>query len=211
MPFSAFLPDTPYFVLQCTHQSVSDLRKLTPSENEGVNFCKRLTIKCVRCSGKNVYLCAMTKILFICLGNICRSPMAEAVFGHLAAEAGRTDEFVVASAAVSEEEWGNPIYPPAAAMLRRHGIPYDAARTARQMKASDYQRYDLIIAMDESNIRGIRRITGGDPEDKIHLLLDYAGEHRSVADPWYTRDFETAYDDILRGCRALLESLLRQS
>ena len=153
----------------------------------------------------------MTKILFICLGNICRSPMAEAVFGHLAAEAGRTDEFVVASAAVSEEEWGNPIYPPAAAMLRRHGIPYDAARTARQMKASDYQRYDLIIAMDESNIRGIRRITGGDPEDKIHLLLDYAGEHRSVADPWYTRDFETAYDDILRGCRALLESRLRQS
>ena len=149
----------------------------------------------------------MTKILFICLGNICRSPMAEAMFSHLAAEVGRSDEFEVASAAVSEEEWGNPIYPPAAAILRRHGIPYDAVRTARPMKASDYQYFDLIIAMDQANIRGIRRIAGGDPEGKIHLLLDYAGEHRNVVDPWYTRDFDTAYDDILKGCRALLEKL----
>lgn len=149
----------------------------------------------------------MTKILFICLGNICRSPMAEAMFRHLAAEAGRSGEFKVASAAVSEEEWGNPIYPPAAAILRRHGIPFDKLRTARQMKPSDYQNYDLIIAMDEANIRGIRRIAGGDPQDKIRLLLDYADEHRNVADPWYTRDFDTAYNDILRGCRALLDTL----
>lgn len=149
----------------------------------------------------------MTKILFICLGNICRSPMAEAMFRHLAAEAGRSGEFEVASAAVSEEEWGNPIYPPAAAILRRHGIPFDKLRTARQMKPSDYQNYDLIIAMDEANIRGIRRIAGGDPQDKIRLLLDYADEHRNVADPWYTRDFDTAYNDILRGCRALLDTL----
>lgn len=152
---------------------------------------------------------AMTKILFICLGNICRSPMAEAIMKHLAAEAGRADEFEIASAAVSEEEWGNPIYPPAAAVLCRHGIAYDGERIARQMKASDYEKYDLIIAMDEANIFGIRRIAGGDPEDKIHLLLDYAGEHRNVADPWYTRDFETAYDDILKGCRALLSALRR--
>jgi protein-tyrosine phosphatase len=149
----------------------------------------------------------MTKILFICLGNICRSPMAEAIMKHLAAEAGRSDEFEIASAAVSEEEWGNPIYPPAAAILRQYGIPYDGQRIARQMKASDYEKYDLIIAMDEANIRGIRRIAGGDPDNKIRLLLDYAGEHRNVADPWYTRDFKTAYDDILLGCRALLAAL----
>ena len=149
----------------------------------------------------------MTKILFICLGNICRSPMAEAMFKHLAREAGRSEEFEVASAAVSEYEWGNPIYPQAASILRRHGIPYDASRTARPMRAADYQRYDLIIGMDEVNIRDIRRIAGGDPEGKVHLLLDYAGEHRNVADPWYTRDFETAYDDILKGCSALLAAL----
>ena len=113
----------------------------------------------------------MTKILFICLGNICRSPMAEAMFSHLAAEVGRSDEFEVASAAVSEEEWGNPIYPPAAAILRRHGISYDTVRTARPMKKADYQYY------------------------------------RNVADPWYTRDFDTAYNDILLGCRALLKAL----
>ena len=151
----------------------------------------------------------MTKILFICLGNICRSPMAEAIMKHLAAEAGRSDEFEIASAAVSEEEWGNPIYPPAAAILRQYGIPYDGQRIARQMKASDYEKYDLILAMDEANIRGIRRIAGGDPDNKNRLLLDYAGEHRNVADPWYTRDFETAFDDILKGCRALLAALPR--
>ena len=133
--------------------------------------------------------------------------MAEAMFRHMVAEAGRAEKFEIASAAVSEEEWGNPIYPPAAAILRRYGIPYDKVRTARQMRATDYDYYDLIIAMDEANIRRIRRIAGGDPDDKIRLLLDYAGQHRNVADPWYTRDFQTAYDDILKGCRALLAAL----
>lgn len=135
--------------------------------------------------------------------------MAEAIMKHLAAEAGRAEEFEIASAAVSEEEWGNPIYPPAAAILRRHGITYDGRRIARQMKQADYEKYDLIIAMDEANIHGIRRITGGDPDGKIHLLLDFAGANRNVADPWYTRDFETAYDDIFEGCSSLLNTLTR--
>ena len=149
----------------------------------------------------------MKSILFVCLGNICRSPMAEAVMHHLVKEAGCADDYFIASAAVSEEEWGNPIYPPAARILRTNGIPYDTVRTARKMSAEDYDRYDLIIGMDEANLQAIRRISGGDPENKVHMLMDYAGCHRPVADPWYTRDFETAYNDILSGCRALLEHL----
>ena len=120
---------------------------------------------------------------------------------------GEADACEIASAAISEEEWGNPIYPPAARTLRAHGIPYDAVRTARPMEAADYDRYDLIIGMDEGNLRGIRSITGGDPEGKVRLLLDFAGEHRPIADPWYTRDFETAFNDIFTGCQALLAFL----
>ena len=120
---------------------------------------------------------------------------------------GETDAFEIASAAISEEEWGNPIYPPAARTLRAHGIPYDAGRTARPMTADDYNRYDMIIGMDEGNLRGIRSISGGDPDGKVFLLMDFAGKHRPIADPWYTRDFETAYNDILTGCQALLKHL----
>ena len=149
----------------------------------------------------------MKRIMFICHGNICRSPMAEAVLRELLQRKGVADAYEIASAAVSEEEWGNPIYPPAARTLRAHDIPYDAVRTARPMTAADYGRYDLIIGMDEANLRGIRRIAGGDPDGKVRLLMDFAGEHRPVADPWYTRDFETAYNDILTGCQALLEEL----
>lgn len=122
---------------------------------------------------------------------------------------GIADAYIVASAAVSDEEWNNPIYPPAARKLREKGIPYDPVRTARKISANDYDAYDLIIGMDESNLSAIRRIAGGDPDGKIHLLMDYAGEHRPVADPWYTRDFDTAFNDILAGCTALCQQLLK--
>ena len=133
--------------------------------------------------------------------------MAEAILREMLRQKGVADAYEIASAAISNKEWGNPIYPPAARTLRVHGIPYDAVRTARPMKAADYDRYDLIIGMDEGNLRGIRSITGGDPEGKVRLLMDFAGKHRPVADPWYTRDFETAYNDILTGCRALMQYL----
>lgn len=133
--------------------------------------------------------------------------MAEAILREMLRQKGVADAFEIASAAISEEEWGNPIYPPAARTLRAHGIPYDAVRTARPMTAADYNWFDLIVGMDDSNLRGIRSIAGGDPDGKVRLLMDFAGQHRSVADPWYTRDFETAYNDIFTGCRALVKYL----
>ena len=144
----------------------------------------------------------MTKILFVCLGNICRSPMAECVFAALAEEAGAADRFEIASAATSDEERGNPIYPPAARKLREKGIPRIPHR-AVQMTAGDYKAYDLLIGMDGANIRNMTRLAGGDPEGKIRRLLP----DRDVADPWYTDDFETAYRDIQEGCAAVLAAL----
>ena len=121
---------------------------------------------------------------------------------------GLADAYDVASAATSDEEWNNPIYPPAARTLRAHGIPFDPVRTARRMTADDYRKFDMIIGMDEANLRDIRSIAGGDPDAKIRLLMDFAGEHRAVADPWFTRDFVTAYNDIFTGCTALCRQLL---
>ena len=148
----------------------------------------------------------MIRILFVCHGNICRSPMAEFVMKHLVAKAGRTGEFEIASAATSTEEIGNPVYPPARAKLAEHGIGC-AGKTARQLTKADYGKYDLLIGMDSANIRNMNRICGGDPDGKIRLLLDYIGEHRDVADPWYTRDFEATWWDVLSGCTALLQQL----
>ena len=148
----------------------------------------------------------LTRILFVCHGNICRSPAAEFVFRDLLSRAGLSEEFQIESAATSSEEIGNPVYPPMRRVLEEHNYNC-SGKTARRIVRSDYEQFDLIIAMDEANIRGIHRIAGGDPEKKIQLLLDYAGEHRNVADPWYTRDFETAYNDIFKGCRALLAAL----
>ncbi len=147
----------------------------------------------------------MIRILFVCHGNICRSPMAEFVMKDLVGKAGRTDQFYIESAATSTEELGNEVYPPAKHKLAEHGISCKG-KTARQMKASDYARFDLLIGMDDWNIRNMMRICGGDPEGKIHKLMDYTSHPGDVADPWYTGDFETTWRDVLAGCTALLKS-----
>lgn len=149
----------------------------------------------------------MTKILFICHGNICRSPMAEFVMKDLVKKAGLETEFLIASAATSTEAIGNPVYPPARRKLAEHGISC-AGKTSRQLTGTDYDQYDLLIGMDRANIRNMNRICGGDPEGKLHLLMEYAGRPDSeVADPWYTDDFEAAWRDVLAGCKGLLERL----
>lgn len=148
----------------------------------------------------------MKRILFICHGNICRSPMAEFIFKALLRSKGLEDLYYVESAAVSDEEYGNPIYPPARRCLQQHGVPYDSGKTARRVTAADYRNFDRLICMDRSNLRWLRGIVGDDPEGKIHLLMSYTGRSRDVADPWYTDDFETAFQDILEGCEAMLDA-----
>ena len=148
----------------------------------------------------------MIKLLFVCHGNICRSPMAEFYMKDITAKAGLSGAFKIASAATSAEELGHPVYPPARRMLSRHGIDC-SGKTARRMTAADYAAYDLLIGMDFANLRNMERIAGGDPEGKIRLLLDFAGRHDEVADPWYTGDFDAAWRDIAEGCDALLDHL----
>ena len=145
----------------------------------------------------------MKKILFVCHGNICRSPMAEFVMKHLAEQAGLQDQFYIESAATSTEEIGNEVYPPAKRKLAEHGISCKG-KTARQMTRSDYVRFDLLIGMDDWNIRNMERICGGDPEGKIHKLMDFTSRPGDVADPWYTGDFEATWRDVLEGCTQLL-------
>ncbi|WP_300764838.1 low molecular weight protein-tyrosine-phosphatase [uncultured Oscillibacter sp.] len=147
----------------------------------------------------------MTKILFVCHGNICRSPMAEFVMQDLVKQAGLEDQFQIASAATSTEEIGNPVYPPARRKLAEHGISC-AGKTARQLTKADYARNDLLIGMDRANIRNMNRICGGDPDGKIKLLLDYTDRPGDVADPWYTGDFDATWRDVLDGCQGLLKS-----
>ena len=151
----------------------------------------------------------MTKILFVCHGNICRSPMAEFVMKDLVKKAGMEDVFSIASAATSTEEIGNPVYPPARRKLSEHGISC-AGKTARQLRRADYEHYDYLVGMDSANFRNMQRICGGDPEGKISLLLDYTDHPGSVADPWYTGDFEATWQDVLAGCRGLLAKILRE-
>ncbi len=145
----------------------------------------------------------MKKILFVCHGNICRSPMAEFIMKDLVKKAGREDEFYIESAATSTEEIGNSVYPPAKRELARHGIGCNG-KTARQMTRDDYDRFDLLIGMETWNIRNMLRITGGDADGKIHRLLDFTTHPADIPDPWYNDRFEETWDACLDGCKALL-------
>lgn len=145
----------------------------------------------------------MVKILFVCLGNICRSTMAECVMKYLVREQGLEEHFQIDSAGTSDEETGNPVHYGTRRRLQQAGIPCGGHR-ARQMTAADYDRFDLLVGMEEANLRAMRRITGGDPAGKIHKLLEYTAHSRDIADPWYTGNFDATFDDIWQGCQALL-------
>ena len=149
----------------------------------------------------------MKKILFICHGNICRSPMAEFVMKDMVKKAGIAGQFEIASAAVSAEELGNGVYPPARRKLAEHGISC-AGKTAWQMTKADYRRWDMLICMDRSNLRNITRIIPSDPLKKISRLMDFTDQPRDVADPWYTGDFLQTKQDVTEGCDALLKFIL---
>lgn len=148
----------------------------------------------------------MIKILFVCHGNICRSPMAEFVMKDMVKKAGLESRFQIDSAATSTEEIGNPVYPPARRKLAEHGIDC-SGKTARQMKKADGEKYDLLVGMDSANIRNMKRICGTGAEGKIKLLLDYTDHPRDVADPWFTGDFEATWRDVNAGCRGILKYL----
>lgn len=152
----------------------------------------------------------MIKIMFVCHGNICRSPMAEFIFKQLIVQNGTENDYFVSSSATSAEEiWngiGNPVYPPAREELAKHGIECNVKR-AVQLQKNDYEKYDLFIGMDSANIRNMHRILGGDPQNKIHKLMDYTERGGDVADPWYSDRFDIAYRDIYEGCKALLSVL----
>lgn len=149
------------------------------------------------------------RLLFVCHGNICRSPMAEYYMRDLAARAGLAERLCIASAATSAEEIGNPVYPPARRELARHGIPC-VGHAARQLTKADYRDFDLLVGMDRANLRDMARICGGDPEGKLRLLLEGTGRPGDVADPWYTGDFAATWRDVEAGCGALLERLKKE-
>lgn len=151
----------------------------------------------------------MIKILFVCHGNICRSPMAEFVMKDMVRKAGLENQFHIASAATSGEELGNPVYPPARRKLAEHGIDC-SGKTARRLRKSDYTQYDLLIGMDQANLRNMHRMCGGDPEGKLYLLLDFTNRPGNVADPWYTGDFEATWRDVEQGCQGLLQELAQE-
>lgn len=149
----------------------------------------------------------MIKILFVCHGNVCRSTMAQFVFQDMMNRCGKQSEFHIDSAATSREEIGNGPHYGTVRKLKEEGVPVLHHR-ARQMTRQDYDRYDYLIGMDSANIRNMTRIAGGDPEGKIYKLLEFAGEERDIADPWYTGNFERTYEDVTEGCRALMKKFL---
>ena len=148
----------------------------------------------------------MIKVLFVCHGNICRSPMAEFVMKDMVKKLGVSDNFEIASAAVSTEEIGNEVYPPAKRKLSEHGISCEG-KTARQMTKEDYTYYDFIIAMDKSNLRNMTRIIGTVPNEKVSLLMAYTDSPRDVADPWYTGDFDQTWKDVNEGIKGFLNKI----
>ena len=150
----------------------------------------------------------MTRIMFVCLGNICRSPMAEFIFKDMVKARGLEGEFYIVSSATSSEEIGNPVYPPARKELALHGIDC-AGKKATRLKWEDYDNYDLFVGMDSSNIRNMNIMLKGDRQGKIRKLMDYTSRRGDVADPWYTDRFDIAYRDIYDGCEGLLKALLK--
>ena len=148
----------------------------------------------------------MTKILFICHGNICRSPMAEFIMKDMVTKAGLSEQFEISSVATSTEEIGNPVYPPVRRQLNEHGIDCSGKR-ARQLTNADYNRHDLLIGMDQANLRNMHRICDGDNGEKMHLLMEYTNRPGDVADPWYTSDFDATWRDVEEGCRGMLDWL----
>lgn len=148
----------------------------------------------------------MINVLFVCHGNICRSPMAEFVMRELVRRAGLAEEIAVESKACRTDEIGSDTHPGTQRVLRANGIPF-SRREACQITGADYGAYDVIVAMDSENMRDLMRLTGNDPQKTCHLLMSFAGERRDVADPWYTGDFDATYRDVLRGCRALLDKI----
>ena len=152
----------------------------------------------------------MIKVMFVCHGNICRSPMAEFIMKKLVADAGLSDRFLIASSATSTEELGNPVYPPARSELAKHGIGC-SGKTAVQLRKSDYDRYDYFIGMDTANIRNMNRIFSSDKDSRIYKLMTFAGSGRDVSDPWYSRNFAAAYTDIENGCKGLLKKLMEET
>ncbi len=159
----------------------------------------------------------MIKILFICHGNICRSPMAEFVLRDMVKKAGCIADYEIASAATSSEELGNPVYPPAKKKLREHGIgtPENdlgvSTKRARRITDADYAQYDYLIGMDDANIRNMKKKYRNDPEGKIYTLMEFTDRPGSVADPWYTGDFEATWRDVSEGCKGLLDYLRRRT
>lgn len=147
----------------------------------------------------------MKKIMFLCHGNICRSPMAEYVMKDIVKKEGLENEFEITSGAVSDEEWFNPIYPPAQRKLREKGVPF-GHHSAHKISKAEFDAQDIVVVMDRSNLRWLTRIVG-DLQGKVHMMMEYAGESRDVADPWYTGDFEQTYQDVLSGCKGLLEQI----
>lgn len=150
----------------------------------------------------------MIKVLFICHGNICRSPMAEFVFKKIVADKGLADKFLINSAATSTEEIGNGIHFGTKAKLKEMNIPFTSHR-AVQITKLDYEKYDYLIAMDSMNLRNMQRLLGYDSQKKVHRLLDFTSYPRDVADPWYTGNFDITYVDINNGCNALLEYIIK--